>query len=162
LLHFGENRGLPVAGVDVGQGVVPLRHGALACSRPGLSVEDGAEDGAHQQVVVAVGEQAVVGGRLPHAPGHEFVGRVADVLLAGLHLVAELARVGLAVVGPNALGVVLIAAGLGAGDEVPAQLAFDLGREGDGDDAFFDSTLQEAGEARADAGGINTTQAAPQ
>ena len=59
---------VPGGGVDVGKGVGALDDGAGAGGGPLVLVQDGAEGGADEQVVVAVGDAAVVGGGVPDAP----------------------------------------------------------------------------------------------
>jgi hypothetical protein len=74
----------------------------------------------------SLGDQPVLGRRLPHALGHEFVCRVANPALAGFDPVPELAPVGLVVVSPKASGVFLAAAAFYSGEQVPAQRALGL------------------------------------
>ena len=75
--------------------------------------------------------EAVVTGLLPHTPGQEHAWAVADLVLAGLDLVPELARVGLLIV-----LIIVVTPCLDQGDEIPAQVAFDFGRKDDRDDTL--------------------------
>jgi len=113
---------------------------------------------------VPAGDESIVGGRLPDTPLEEPVGTGANLALAGLDLVPELAGI------PLAVGhIVAVAAGLDDSEEVPAEVGLGLGREGDGDDragpppappnaggrVVAEGGGEEGGEPRANAGGID-------
>jgi hypothetical protein len=121
-------------------------------------IERGAERCGYEQVVVAVGDQAVVGERFPYAPFEGAVGAFADFALAGADLVPELACVGFVIA-----NVVSVAAGFDDAEEVPAEIALEPSGELDGDDfagliAVVEGAEgfgEEGGEAGADAGGVD-------
>ena len=61
---------------------------------PVLFVEYGTEGGGDQEVVVAVGDGAVVGGGVPDAPADALAGTGEDFVLAVFDFVPELAGIG--------------------------------------------------------------------
>jgi hypothetical protein len=90
----------------------------LPRAKPLLLVEDRDGGGADEQVVVAAGDEAVAGGVLPDTPAHRLAGAAADLVLAVLDFVPELARVR-----PGVLHIVAVAAGLDDPKSQPSSLS---------------------------------------
>lgn len=103
--------------IDLLQHVPPLDHPTLPRPRPPLLVQDRHERRAKEQVIVAAGDEAVVGGGLPDASAHRLARAEADFVLAVLDLAPELARVRLGV-----LHIVAVAADLDNPKSQPSSL----------------------------------------
>jgi hypothetical protein len=122
LAGLGAAGGSPLPSINLFQHVPSLDHPTLPRPGPLLLVEDRHQRRADAQVVVTAGDGAVVGGGLPDAPAHRLARTAADLVLAILDLVPELARVRLGV-----LHIVAVAAGLDDPDKSQPSSLLTLG-----------------------------------
>ena len=141
--------GLPA---EVCQGVGSRDDDGYALAEGDVFVEEGAEGGAEDPIVVEGGVGEGVGDAGGDAPGEGLIG--TEELGYGGELAPEIEVALICIRG----GVVLKAAGFDEGKEGPAEIGFGASGEGEGDDETFGrgpDLGEEAGETGAEPGGID-------